>query len=160
MKSLVKVVAPILAIISLSSCHEEAKKENKEQVVYSTVKAEEGQPTTKITLPGELMGYYETDIFPKVNSYVKTLFVDIGDRVTKGQILAELEAPELTAKLSEGYSKYRASEAVFLNSKGKYTRLLQTNKTPGAVSPYDLDLAKTNTVSDSLGFVAAEANYR
>ncbi|MGZ3864232.1 MAG: efflux RND transporter periplasmic adaptor subunit [Bacteroidia bacterium] len=161
MKTSTNIMLSLVAIIMLTACGSEKKKmENKEELVYPTVKAEEGQPTTKISLPGELMGYYETDIYPKVNSYVKTLFVDIGDRVTKGQLLTELEAPELSSKLNEGYSKFKASEAIFLNTKAKYTRLLQTSKTSGAVSPYDLDLSKTNVTSDSLGFVAAEANYR
>jgi membrane fusion protein (multidrug efflux system) len=160
MKTSIKIMMPIMAIVLLNSCGSEAlKKENKEELVYAAIKAEEGQPTTKISLPGELMGYYETDIYPKVNSYVKVLHVDIGDKVNKGQLLAELEAPELSSKLNEGYSKYKAAEAVFLNSKGKYNRLLQTNKTIGAVSPYDLDLSKTNVTSDSLGLIAAEANY-
>ena len=161
MKTSIKIILPIAVIIMFNACSGEKKKtENKEELVYPTIKAEEGQPTTKISLPGELMGYYETDIYPKVNSYVKTLFVDIGDKVTKGQLLAELEAPELSSKLNEGYSKYKATEAFFLNTKGKYNRLLQTSKTAGAVSPYDLDLAKTSVTSDSLGLLAAEANYR
>jgi membrane fusion protein, multidrug efflux system len=161
MKTTIKLLLPVLTIVLFNSCGNKAeKKENKEEMIYPTVKAEEGQPTTKISLPGELMGYYETDIYPKVNSYVKALFVDIGDKVAKGQLLTELEAPELSSKLSEGYSKYKAAEAIFINTKAKYTRLAQTNKTAGAVSPYDLDLSKTNVTSDSLGFVAAEANYR
>ncbi len=157
----IKIMLPVVAIVILNSCsNETSKKEKKEELVYATIKAEEGQPSTKISLPGELMGYYETDIYPKVNSYVKTLLVDIGDKVTKGQLLAELEAPELSSKLNEGYSKSKAAESIFLNTKAKYNRLLQTSKTAGAVSPYDLDLTKTNVISDSLGFIAAEANYR
>ncbi|MGZ3920713.1 MAG: efflux RND transporter periplasmic adaptor subunit [Bacteroidia bacterium] len=160
MKTFIKITLPFVAIVTLSSCgNETAKKEYTKEMVYETVTAEEGQPTTKISLPGELMGFYETDIYPKVNSYVKTLFVDIGDKVPKGQLLAELEAPELSSKLNEGYSKYKAAESIFLNTKGKYNRLLQTSKTSGAVSPYDMDLSKTNVTSDSLGFIAAEANY-
>jgi len=160
MKKYIKILLPILTIILLYSCgSDKNKKDDKKEVSYKTIKAEEGQPLVKISLPGELTGYYETGIYPKVNSYVKTIKVDIGDKVTKGQLIAELEAPELSSKLNEGYSKYKATEAVFLNSKGKYIRLLQTNKTQGAVSPYDLDLERSTVISDSLGYIASEANY-
>ncbi len=161
MKTLIiHCITPFL-ITALTCCHGETKKENKsDDVTYATIRAEEGQPTTTMVLPGELLGYYETGIYPKVNSYVKSLLVDIGDKVRKGQILAELEAPELSSKLNEGFSKYKAAEAIYLTSKGKLIRLLQANKTAGAVSPFDLDLAKTNTLSDSLNLVAANANYQ
>lgn len=160
MKHQVRIISAALFAIVLTSCggHKE-NNDKEEEYVMPAVKAVEGQPTTILSLPGELIGYYETEIYPKVNSYVKALFCDIGDKVKKGQLLSELEAPELTSKLSEGYSKFKAAEAVFLNTKSKYIRLQQTNKTAGAVSPYDMDLSRTNVTSDSLNFVASQSNY-
>jgi RND family efflux transporter MFP subunit len=65
----------------------------------------------------------------------------------------------LVSQLATAYSEYEAKEAVFLNTKGRFVRLKQTNRTPGAVSPYDMDLAKTSFTSDSLGMLAARAKY-
>ncbi|MVM30896.1 efflux RND transporter periplasmic adaptor subunit [Spirosoma sp. HMF4905] len=130
-----------------------------EEIHYETVKVTASRPTSELNLPGELESYYETDLYPRVSSYVKALHVDIGDQVKKGQVLAELEAPELTANLTEAYSKVKAAEAVYGASKGTFLRVLRTSRTLGAISPVDLDVSRTKAVSDSLAVVAANAHY-
>ena len=59
------------------------------------------QPAQSLSLPGELESYFQTDITPRVGGYVKKLYADIGSHVRQGQVLADLDAPELTAALSE-----------------------------------------------------------
>ena len=131
-----------------------------EEVQYETIQVTASRPVSELSLPGELESYYETDLYPRVSSYVKALHVDIGDQVRKGQILAELEAPELTANLTEAYSKVKAAEAVYGASKGIFLRVLRTSRTAGAISPVDLETARTKAISDSLGVVAANAHYK
>lgn len=131
-----------------------------EEILYETVRVTASRPTTELSLPGELESYYETDLYPRVSSYVKALHADIGDQVGKGQLLAELEAPELTANLTEAYSKVKAAEAQFEGSRGIFQRVLRTSRTLGAISPADLQTARTKAISDSLGIVAANAHYR
>ena len=131
-----------------------------EEIRYETVRVTASRPTTELSLPGELESYYETDLYPRVSSYVKALHADIGDQVRKGQLLAELEAPELTANLTEAYSKVKAAEAQFEGSRGIFQRVLRTSRTLGAISPADLQTARTKAISDSLGIVAANAHYR
>jgi len=130
-----------------------------EDLVYEASVIKKENVTGLLILPGELEGYYETGILAKVNGYIKSMKVDIGDHVQTGQLLVELEAPELVSQLATAYSEYEAKEAMFLNTKGKFARLKQTNRTAGAVSPYDMDLAKTSFTSDSLGMLAARAKY-
>ena len=127
---------------------------------YDAVRVTATQPAQALSLPGELESYYQTDIFPRVSSYVRTLHADIGDHVRQGQVLAELDAPELTAALSEALSKVKTAEATFSASRGSFRRLRQTARTPGAVSPLNLDEARTRTATDSLGVVAARAHYQ
>lgn len=131
-----------------------------EEIRYETIRVTAARPTTELSLPGELESYYETDLYPRVSSYVKALHADIGDQVRKGQLLAELEAPELTANLTEAYSKVKAAEAQFEGSRGIFQRVLRTSRTLGAISPADLQTARTKAISDSLGIVAANAHYR
>lgn len=131
-----------------------------EEIRYETVPVTASRPVTELNLPGELESYYETDLYPRVSSYVRTLNVDIGDQVRKGQVLAELEAPELTANLTEAYSKVKAAEAVYGASKGIFLRVLRTSRTAGAISPVDLETARTKAISDSLNVVAANAHYK
>jgi len=145
----------------ISSCGNSTVKssENSDELVYEASVIKNENVVSELTLPGELEGFYETGIVAKVNGYIKYMLVDIGDRVHAGQLLVELEAPELVSQLATAFSEYQAKEALYLNTKGKFVRFKQTNKTPGAVSPYDMDLAKTSLVSDSLGFLASKAKY-
>ncbi len=130
-----------------------------EEIRYEAIRVTASRPTSELSLPGELESYYETDLYPRVSSYVKALHVDIGDQVRKGQVLAELEAPELTANLTEAYSKVKAAEAVYGASKGTFLRVLRTSRTLGAISPVDLETSRTKAISDSLAVVAANAHY-
>jgi RND family efflux transporter MFP subunit len=133
--------------------------DEQEELVYEASIINKENVDSQIVLPGELEGYYETGILAKVNGYIKSIRVDIGDRVQSGQLLVELEAPELVSQLATAYSEYEAKEAVFVNTRGKFARLTQTNRTPGAVSPYDIDLAKMSYTSDSLGALAGKTKY-
>ena len=129
-------------------------------VRYDAVRVTATQPAQSLSLPGELDSYFQTDIFPRVSSYVKVLRADIGDHVRQGQVLAELDAPELTAALSEARSKQSVAQASFQASRGTFRRLRQTARTAGAVSPLALDQARTQATSDSLNVVAARAHYQ
>ncbi|GAB3773065.1 efflux RND transporter periplasmic adaptor subunit [Spirosoma horti] len=150
----------------LSQCGNSSAEKNKiaetpvdEEIRYEAIRVTASRPTSELNLPGELESYYETDLYPRVSSYVKALHADIGDQVRKGQVLAELEAPELTANLTEAYSKVKAAEAVYGASKGIFLRVLRTSRTAGAISPVDLETARTKAISDSLAVVAANAHY-
>ncbi|MFD1470758.1 efflux RND transporter periplasmic adaptor subunit [Hymenobacter caeli] len=129
-------------------------------VRYDAVRVTATQPAQSLSLPGELDSYFQTDIMPRVSSYVKALHADIGDHVRQGQLLAELDAPELTAALCEARSKQSVAQASFQASRGTYRRLRQTARTAGAVSPLNLDQARTQATSDSLNVVAARAHYQ
>lgn len=141
---------------------EESTKGNEieeDAVVYPAVAVTESDPKEELNIPGELMSYYETDIYPKVNSYIKKINFNIGDNVKNGQILAELEAPELNAQLAEAYSKVKSSEAQLTASRSVYHRLLQAAGTRGAVSPNDMDVARSKITADSLSMLGANAVY-
>lgn len=154
-----------LFLAVLTSCEHHEEKEHDEDpaldddIRYEVIQVGASRPTRELNLPGELESYYETDLLPRVSSYVKALHVDIGDKVVKGQVLAELEAPELTANLTEAFSKVKAAEAVYETSKATYQRVLRASRTLGAISPVDLDGGRTKAISDSLGVVAAQAHY-
>jgi membrane fusion protein (multidrug efflux system) len=63
----------------------------------SVTRLQTGDITRSVQLLGEVRPYQQVALFAKVGGYVKTLQVDIGDRVEAGAILAELEVPELLA---------------------------------------------------------------
>jgi RND family efflux transporter MFP subunit len=101
-----------------------------------------------VQLPGELSAFETVDIFPKVSGYIKNVFVDRGSVVKKGQLLMTLEAPEINHQVQTAKSNLAKANELYLISKDRYERLLQTSKTPGSVSPFELNSAKLKMTSD------------
>ncbi|HLY71385.1 MAG TPA: biotin/lipoyl-binding protein, partial [Puia sp.] len=88
-----KIIGPIISIIILFySCSNDKDPEKKPVAQhaapkYILAKVEKATVTEQLKLPAQLAAFQEVDIFPKVNGYVKTVSVDIGSHVKKGQIL-------------------------------------------------------------------------
>src|SRR5688572_22405525 len=102
----------------------------------------------KQSLPGELVPYESVDIHAKTSGFVKSVSVDRGSRVRKGDLLAELEAPELVAQRSEAEAKLAAAESQLAATQAKlasdqttHDRLAAAAKTPGVVAGNDVDMA-------------------
>ncbi|MGA2188721.1 MAG: efflux RND transporter periplasmic adaptor subunit [Steroidobacteraceae bacterium] len=64
-----------------------------------------------LVLPGQTAAWFETTIYARVNGYVAKWLVDIGDHVTRGQVLATIETPELDAELAAAKAQLKASLA-------------------------------------------------
>lgn len=85
-------------------------------------------------LPAELRPWQAVAIYPKVQGFVERVNVDRGSIVRRGQILAQLSAPELLAQTAQ-------AEAAMVGDQATYRRLLKASHTPGAVSANELELA-------------------
>jgi len=153
----------------LSSCNssegkiEENKKQEVKEAVTPAVEAfvlEKGILSTTFNIPGELVAFQQVDLYAKVNSFIKKLYVDVGSEVTTGQLLAVMEAPELNSQLAGAESRLQAQEAVYTASKASYDRLLETSKTPGTISPNDLDQAAAKKNADLAQLAAAKSAYK
>ena len=116
--------------------------------------------SSSLQIPGELIAYQQVDLYAKVNSFVKKLYVDVGSEVKEGELLATMEAPELGSQLAGAESNIKSREAIYLASKANYDRLLETSKTPGTISPNDLEQAAARKNSDFAQFQAAQAAYK
>ncbi len=66
---------------------------------------------TIVKLPAELMPYEDVDVYPNVTGFVKWIKVDRGSRVTAGERIALLEAPELPAQRAEAESKFQGAQS-------------------------------------------------
>jgi RND family efflux transporter MFP subunit len=62
--------------------------------------------TRDLKLPATIRGFDETDIYAKVPGYLKTIKVDKGDRIHKGQLLAVLTSPELDQQVANARANY------------------------------------------------------
>ncbi len=121
-----------------------AKQATKYQFAAVTEKA----LSTSARLPGQLVPFNEVNIFPKVNGFVKQVFVDRGSIVKKGQLLCVLEAPEMESALQSANSRYLQAKENAEASAEKYGRLKEAAKEPGSVSPLDLDNASAKMKAD------------
>lgn len=63
-------------------------------------------------LPGDVQALEETTIYPRISGYMKTWLVDIGDEVKEGQLLAEIDAPEVD-------QEFRQAEAALLQMRAR-----------------------------------------
>jgi RND family efflux transporter MFP subunit len=119
-----------------------------------------GRLSASLQIPGELIAYQQVDIYAKVSSFVKKLYVDVGSEVKEGELLVTMEAPELGSQLAGAQSSVKSSESIYLASKANYDRLVETSKTPGTISPNDLEQASARTSSDFAQFQAAQSAYK
>jgi len=93
--------AVALATASCSPAADPARAENPagRAVAVERVRHEHLQRT--LELAAEFRPYQEVDLHAKVAGYLKAIYVDVGDQVKKGQLIAELEAPEMTQELAQ-----------------------------------------------------------
>ena len=123
---------------------------------------------TEVTLPGDTSALTETSIYARAAGYVRKRYVDIGDHVREGQLMAEIDAPELDdqvaqaraalAQAQQQLSQSRASlvQAQSQRDLAKVTAQRYNNLvTKGAVARQDADTQQSNyTTADAL--VAAQ----
>jgi RND family efflux transporter MFP subunit len=70
-----------------------------------------GGPGQQIVLPGDIHAWYEAPIYARVNGYLKDWYFDFGAQVKKGQVLADIETPEIDAQLTAAKAKLTAANA-------------------------------------------------
>ena len=68
-------------------------------------------PTNEIVLPGNTQAFIDAPIFARTSGYVKSWRVDIGARVKKGQLLAEIETPEVDQQLHQARADLQTARA-------------------------------------------------
>jgi RND family efflux transporter MFP subunit len=110
--------------------------------------------SNSLSIAGQFIPYQNVDLHAKVAGYIRTISVDIGDRVHKGQVLAVLEIPELVAEVDEAqasvhhaeeeiqraHSDVSRAEADSVALHANADRLINTAKVrPGLIAEQELD---------------------
>ena len=75
-----------------------------------------------LSIAGEFLPYQEVELHAKVAGYIRSISVDIGDHVKKGQVLAVLEIPELTAQLQAATAGVRHSQDEITHAQNEVSR--------------------------------------
>ena len=161
-KEWIVIISTVMLWISCSDKKDSGDKstDSTATIHYQLAKAEKAGVNQQIKLPAQLAAYEEVSIFPKVNGYVKTVFVDIGSHVKKGQTLMLIEAPELDQAAAQAKERYARAKSDYILDKENYERLKEASQTPGAISPMDLASAKTKMDADSSLSNAEKANWQ
>ncbi len=155
------ITASLVAIISACSTqgqemsqpqHDEVK-----SMSYPTVSVQLINPEYEISLPAELKPYEQVAIYAKVSGFVQRMYVDRGDHVRKGQLLAVLEAPEMEQQYLSSKSSEQQVYNDYLYAKQAYDRLVDASKTVGAVADIELDRAKSAVESAQSAYNASKA---
>jgi RND family efflux transporter MFP subunit len=133
---------------------------------------ERGSVAHVLALAGQFQPYQVIDVHPKVSGFIRSIRVDIGDRVRQGQTLAVLEVPELQAQLegtvaqvsrskdeiTRAQHEVAAAEARYSSLHADDLRLQQAGKTqPGLIAQQELDDAQSKDLSAAAQVDAAKA---
>jgi len=167
--TLVKPFTFLICIVLVFSCRKDEKaagpNDSRQTVDVSLVSRL--QPSSQVVMPGELKPWNKTLLYAKVKGFVGSLYVDRGDHVKQGQVLAVLEAPEVVAEYNQAKANVASASATVIEtrtrqklSKLTYQRVFETSKTEGAVSANELDLSYTQMLADSARASTAEENLR
>lgn len=126
-----------------------------------------------LVLTGEFIPYQEIDVMAKEAGYIKTIGVDIGDRVRAGQLLAQLEIPEMQDDLARAAAGVQAGEAEISRARHdlsqaqsayeiadlSYKRIADVlRKEPGLVPQQEVDVAHSKQLEAAAQVSAAESN--
>ncbi|MBZ5665633.1 MAG: efflux RND transporter periplasmic adaptor subunit [Acidobacteriia bacterium] len=125
----------------------------------SVVRPQRSAPTQEVVLPGNVQPFITAPIYSRTNGYLKAWYVDIGARVHKGQLLAEIETPEVDQQLRQSLSNLSTAEANLRLAgitKDRYEGLLKTN----AVAQQDVDNAVGTYNANKAIVEANEANVK
>jgi RND family efflux transporter MFP subunit len=118
------------------------------------------QPETsaqELVLPGNTQAFIDSPIYARTNGYLKRWYVDIGARVRKGELLAEIETPELDQQLRQAKAELAAAEANLNLSQITAERnenLLKTH----SVSTQDRDNAVNENAANEATVESNQAN--
>jgi RND family efflux transporter MFP subunit len=125
----------------------------------SIVRPQHLSPKQDVVLPGNVQPYYNSPIYARTNGYVKRWYVDIGAHVKQGQLLAEIETPEVDQQLQQARANLATAEANLNLSQitaSRYQRLKNTN----AVARQDIDNAAGSNSANAAIVRADQANVR
>jgi RND family efflux transporter MFP subunit len=116
-------IAPVAVLVALGIAiagillrrHQEAEvaKWTVERAVptVATINPKQGVSGQQLVLPGDIEAWYEAPIYARVNGYLKNWYFDFGAHVQKGQLLADIDAPDLDAQLAAAKARLASAEA-------------------------------------------------
>jgi len=113
----------------------------------------------EIALPGNTQAFDDTPIYARTNGYLKQFYVDIGQHVSKGELMAVIETPEVDQQLQVAQADLKSAQADLSLAEvtsQRYQNLLKSD----SVSQQETDVATSSAAAKRAAVEAAEANVR
>jgi RND family efflux transporter MFP subunit len=110
-----------------------------------------------LVLPGTLQGFLQAPIAARASGYLRRWYKDIGSRVQKGELLAEIETPEIDQQLSQGLAARQQAASSLALAQSTVARWEALRK-KDAVSQQELDERRSADVQARANLAAADAN--
>jgi RND family efflux transporter MFP subunit len=161
------VALSVLALLVYSGIHSRAVAESRlnqqtQEAAIPTVAVvfpKEGAPTNEIVLPGVTQAFTDAPIYARTNGYLKHWYFDIGARVKKDQLLAEIDTPEVDQQLQQARADLDTAQANLAIAKitaDRWQGLVQD----GSVSQQETDQALSNLKAVQATVQSNAANVR
>ena len=165
---------PLLLAIALAGCgnsHQAAADDPAKAPVAPVVKSVRHDLADTLEIASELEPFQEIEVYAKVSGYIKKLYVDWGTHVKQGQLLAELEIPELEQQIAQDEANVRRADHDLSRAREElsrakstynvahltYTRLADVQKSrPELVAQQEIDVAQGKDLEASAGVSSAQ----
>jgi RND family efflux transporter MFP subunit len=139
----------------------EVTKETRDAAVrtVAVIEPERGAPRQEITPPGTLEAFTDAPIYARTNGYLRKRYVDIGATVHAGQVLADIDTPEVDQQLEQARADLATAEAnarLAQSTAERYRDLIKTD----SVSKQDLDNANGSLEAKTTAVNSAKANVK
>ena len=124
----------------------------------ATITPKQGVTGQQIALPGDIEAWYEAPIYARVSGYLKAWYFDFGAHVEKGELLAEIDAPDLDAQLAAAQAKFNSAEAQ-VNVRDAERNFAETTYKRWRESPKGV-VSEQETEAKKAEFGSADARYK
>jgi len=125
----------------------------------SVIRPAESEASDSLTLPGALQAYQESAIYARTNGYLKKWYKDIGSRVSKGELLADIDTPEVDQELIQAKAARQQIAAQMQLAKVSADRWINLRKSD-SVSQQEVDQQTSAYAQAQANLAAADANVR
>lgn len=161
MVALIVAIAVVFGILARSSTEHSLATETKAAAIPSVnvIYPVASTLSSEIALPGNVQAFTDTPIYSRTNGYLKSWYFDIGAHVKKGQLMAQIETPELDQQLQVAQADLKSAQAnldLANVTSGRYQNLLKTN----SVSKQEADVAMSDAAAKNAAMEASMAGVR
>jgi RND family efflux transporter MFP subunit len=158
---LILLVAGGFSIVRRASERHALAKETEKLAVptVAVVRPSTEQTHEDMTLPAQLQAYVQSAIYSRTNGYLIRWTKDMGSRVNKGELLAEIDTPEIDQELSQAKASRQQIEAQLQLAKSSAERWINLRKTD-SVSQQEADQQTSAYTQAQANLAAADANVR